>query len=154
MIWSAVGVENVATGQVVWGADQIFVVPLPDFTIQAPTSRFRAARSDYVIQAGESTVVPLNLELSTNMAFSVEILPDMGRLPDGLYVDFSQDVFAVNVTSASSTVQISASETMPPGSYVVPIIVCSERLEHTLDLTIEVVQKSTEFTFYPPLLQR
>ncbi|MEM7132735.1 MAG: hypothetical protein AAF702_40910 [Chloroflexota bacterium] len=137
--------------RIVWSPEHMVTTPQPDFIVTT-------SQQNIQIMAGDTpTSILVNAELDSALPYAIVFAIDYERLADGLDVTFEREVVAASVVSDQITANVTASETMTGGHYMIPIVARSGLREHLLTIPVEVVtiqgQEGGTHLFLPVITQ-
>lgn len=142
----SIGAQDLDGGHLAWSQELVITTPQPEFLISTPVANTQ------VIAGGPSVAVPILVDMASDLPYPVAFSLDYERLPDGIYVNFDIEIVDATTTQAQSIASISASNTLLPGDYVVPILAHSGFLEHDLNMIVTVTQANN--IIYLPIVNR
>jgi hypothetical protein len=147
----SIGAQALASGRIVWSQEQMIITPQPEFLLSTDATNIQ------LVAGGNGVTIPLLVDMASDLPFAVALDLDYQRLPDGIYATFDAGVIAASTTLAQSSISITASGTLLPGQYVVPIMARSGLLEHSLNLIVTVTPADSAPTnqrVYLPLINQ
>jgi hypothetical protein len=112
----SIGAQALASGRIVWSQEQMIITPQPEFLLSTDATNIQ------LVAGGNGVTIPLLVDMASDLPFAVALDLDYQRLPDGIYATFDAGVIAASTTLAQSSISITASGTLLPGQYVVPIM--------------------------------
>jgi hypothetical protein len=153
----AVQALDVDSGLAVWSAQHVIDTPQPSFVVSGPAATVQ------VPAGGAPQSVLVTVSLSSELPYPVALSVDEDRVADGLYIDLPGELIsaaaleAVGATETTVALLVSASDTLEPGSYVLPLIASSGRLSSPVSLPVEVqagVGGAAGKSLYLPVVSR
>lgn len=147
---------DVDSGRAVWSGQQVIDAPQPSFVVSGPPA------PPLIAVGGEAQSVLVTVSLSSELPYPVALAVDEENVADGLYIDVADTLIsaaaleAVGATEATVALLVSTSDTLEPGSYVLPLIASSGRFSSRISLPVEVsdVLGAAGGALYLPLINR
>lgn len=154
----SIGAQDLYHGQTIWSAEQALIAPQPQFllTVEGATVSNASITTPILTAGGPPVATSFSIEMASDLPDPIVLDVDYQRLADGLYVNFPSPVVLNGQTQSSVIANLMASATLTPGTYILPLIARSGRLEQTLDLLVTVVNTSVEGnrSLYLPVIRR